>query len=83
MEEPGTGTAAAEDALILGALDVQVMSSKPGARDPDGMAAVGGAEARNNDEPNDASCYLQIFELYETQSVRKLKVDQRIGFLAT
>ncbi|RWW05448.1 hypothetical protein GW17_00031272 [Ensete ventricosum] len=83
MEEPGTGTAAAEDALISGALDVQVMSSKPAARDPDGMAAVGGAEARNNDEPNDASCYLQIFELYETQSVRKLKVDQRIGFLAT
>lgn len=69
MEEPG---AAAADALTSGASDVQVMSSDPGARAPDGMAAEGGAVARNNDEPNDASFYLHVFELYETQSVRKL-----------
>ncbi|THU47563.1 hypothetical protein C4D60_Mb09t16880 [Musa balbisiana] len=65
MEEPG---AEAADALISGASDVQVMSSDPGAPAPDGMAAEGGAVARNNDEPNDASFYLHVFELYETQS---------------
>lgn len=62
--EPGT---AAADGLISEDLDVQVTWSDPGARDPDGMAAEGGVEARIND----ANCYLQMFELYETHSVRK------------
>ncbi|CAD5167986.1 unnamed protein product [Musa acuminata subsp. malaccensis] len=79
MEEPG---AAAADALTSGASDVQVMSSDPGARAPDGMAADGGAVARNNDEPNDASFYLHVFELYETQSnfymIRKNRTSWRL-----
>lgn len=68
--EPGDALA---DCLVLEDFDAQLMRPELGARDPDRMATEGGEEGRIHDESADAGGYLQSFELYETQSVRKTR----------
>lgn len=75
--EPGDASA---DCLVLEDFDAQLMRPELGARDPDRMAKEGGEEGRIHDESADAGGYLQSFELYETQSVRKKISDWKFMF---